>query len=74
VAVQADAYPESESPPEFEDGDFAKLKLPPHSLEAEQSVLGGLMIAGEAWDSVADMVGEGDFFRPEHRLIYACMS
>ena len=74
MAVQADAYPESESPPEFEDGDFAKLKLPPHSLEAEQSVLGGLMIAGEAWDSVADMVGEGDFFRPEHRLIYACMS
>ena len=74
MAVQADAYPESESPPEFDDGDFAKLKLPPHSLEAEQSVLGGLMIAGEAWDSVADMVGEGDFFRPEHRLIYACMS
>jgi len=74
VAVQADAYPESESPPEFDDGDFAKLKLPPHSLEAEQSVLGGLMIASEVWDSVADMVGEGDFFRPEHRRIFACMT
>lgn len=74
MSVQTDAYPESESPPEFDDNDFAKLKLPPHSLEAEQSVLGGLMIAGEAWDSVADMVGEGDFFRPEHRAIYACMS
>ena len=40
--MQADAYPDS--PPEFDEGDFAKLKLPPHSLEAEQSVLGGLMI------------------------------
>ncbi len=72
--MQTDAYPESEAPPEFDDGDFAKLKLPPHSLEAEQSVLGGLMIAGDVWDSVADMVGEGDFFRPEHRLIFACMA
>ncbi len=73
--MQADAYPESDAPPpEFDDGDFAKLKLPPHSLEAEQSVLGGLMIAGDVWDSVADMVGEGDFFRPEHRSIFACMS
>tara|TARA_Y100001951_G_scaffold13185_1_gene8484 strand:- start:64043 stop:65443 length:1401 start_codon:yes stop_codon:yes gene_type:complete len=70
--VQADAYPDS--PPEFDEGDFAKLKLPPHSLEAEQSVLGGLMIASEVWDSVADMVGEGDFFRPEHRRIFACMT
>ena len=70
--MQADAYPDS--PPEFDEGDFAKLKLPPHSLEAEQSVLGGLMIASEVWDSVADMVGEGDFFRPEHRRIFACMT
>ena len=46
--MQADAYPDS--PPEFDEGDFAKLKLPPHSLEAEQSVLGGLMIASEVWD------------------------
>ena len=70
--MQADAYPDS--PPEFDEGDFAQLKLPPHSLEAEQSVLGGLMIASEVWDSVADMVGEGDFFRPEHRRIFACMT
>ncbi len=37
-------------------------------------MLGGLMIAGEAWDSVADAVNEGDFFRPAHRHIYACMA
>jgi replicative DNA helicase len=70
--VHNEAY--SESPPDFaNDGEFAQLKLPPHSLEAEQSVLGGLMIANEAWDSVADVVGEGDFFRPEHRKIFAQM-
>ena len=71
--VHPDAYPES--PPDFaEEREFAQLKLPPHSVEAEQSVLGGLMIANEAWDSVADAVGEGDFFRPEHRKIFAQMA
>jgi replicative DNA helicase len=70
--VHPDIYPES--PPDFaEERDFAQLKLPPHSVEAEQSVLGGLMIANEGWDSVADVVGEGDFFRPEHRKIFAQM-
>ncbi|MFT6552360.1 MAG: replicative DNA helicase, partial [Zhongshania marina] len=71
--VHPDVYPES--PPDFaEEREFAQLKLPPHSVEAEQSVLGGLMIANEAWDSVADAVGEGDFFRPEHRKIFAQMA
>ena len=54
--------------------DIAQLKLPPHSLEAEQSVLGGLMIANDAWDKVADMVSDGDFYRPEHRLIFRRMA
>ena len=54
--------------------DLAQLKLPPHSLEAEQSVLGGLMIANDAWDKVADMVTDGDFYRPEHRLIFRRMA
>ena len=54
--------------------DLAQLKLPPHSLEAEQSVLGGLMIANDAWDKVADMVSDGDFYRPEHRLIFRRMA
>jgi replicative DNA helicase len=44
--------------------------LPPHSIQAEQSVLGGLMLDNIAWDSIADRVGEKDFYRKEHRLIF----
>ncbi len=54
--------------------DLSQLKVPPHSLEAEQSVLGGLMIANQAWDQVADIVSESDFYRPEHRLIFRRMA
>ncbi|MCX7627630.1 MAG: replicative DNA helicase [Methylophilaceae bacterium] len=46
------------------------LKLPPHSIEAEQSVLGGLLLENEAWDKVADLIGAEDFYRHDHRLIY----
>jgi replicative DNA helicase len=46
------------------------LKLPPHSLEAEQSVLGGLMLDNNALDRIADLVSEGDFYRHDHRLLY----
>nr|VFK37852.1 MAG: primary replicative DNA helicase [Candidatus Kentron sp. SD]VFK42509.1 MAG: primary replicative DNA helicase [Candidatus Kentron sp. SD]VFK78161.1 MAG: primary replicative DNA helicase [Candidatus Kentron sp. SD] len=47
------------------------LKLPPHSIEAEQSVLGGLMLLDEsAWDQVADKVGSEDFYRRDHRAIF----
>ncbi|GMR08863.1 MAG: replicative DNA helicase [Gammaproteobacteria bacterium] len=46
------------------------LKVPPHSVEAEQSVLGGLMIDNDSWDDVADIVVEQDFFRRDHRLIF----
>ncbi len=45
-------------------------KLPPYSLEAEQAVLGGLMLDNEAWDTVADRVSEEDFYRADHRLIF----
>lgn len=54
--------------------DIAQLKIPPHSLEAEQSVLGGLMIANDAWDRVADLLSDADFYRPEHRLIFRRMA
>ncbi len=47
------------------------LRLPPHSIEAEQSVLGGLMIDSAAWDQVADRVLAEDFYRNDHRLIFA---
>ncbi len=46
------------------------LKTPPHSIEAEQSVLGGLFLDNEAWDQVADRVCETDFYRYDHRLIF----
>ncbi len=62
-----------EAPPPLDD-DIAQLKVPPHSVEAEQSVLGGLMLANDAWDRVADLVSEGDFYRPEHRIIFRHMA
>ena len=56
------------------DLELGQLKIPPHSLEAEQSVLGGLMIANESWDHVAEQVSEADFYRADHRLIFAQMA
>lgn len=50
------------------------LKVPPHSIEAEQAVLGGLMIDNSAWDQVADRLCENDFYRLDHRAIYRGMA
>ena len=49
---------------------IAHLRIPPHSIEAEQSVLGGLLLDNAAFDKIADLVGESDFYRDEHRRIY----
>lgn len=49
---------------------FESLKLPPHSLEAEQSVLGGLLIDNTAWDKIIDILKESDIYREDHRLIF----
>lgn len=49
------------------------IKAPPHSIEAEQSVLGGLMLDNQAWEHVIDKVGEKDFYRHEHRVIFRAM-
>jgi replicative DNA helicase len=46
------------------------LRIPPHSIEAEQSVLGGLLLDNAAFDKIADLVGEDDFYRDEHKRIY----
>ena len=46
------------------------MRVPPHSLAAEQSVLGGLMLDNQCWDNVADKVSVEDFYRKDHRLIY----
>ncbi|RMD78577.1 MAG: replicative DNA helicase [Gammaproteobacteria bacterium] len=48
----------------------AVLRVPPHSVEAEQAVLGGLMLDNGAWDQVAELLEEQDFYRREHRLIF----
>ena len=53
-----------------EDRAVQALKVPPHSVEAEQSVLGGLLLDNASWDWVADIVGDHDFYRPEHGLIF----
>ena len=56
--------------PDLLETDFESLKIPPHSIEAEQSVLGGLMLDNRAWDQIADRVVEEDFYRYDHRLIF----
>ena len=56
------------------DLEMASLKVPPHSIEAEQSVLGGLMLDNNAWERVLDLVSDGDFYRHDHRLIFRAIS
>jgi len=51
-----------------------KIRLPPHSVEAEQSLLGGLMLDQRAWDQVADVVRVDDFYRADHRLIFSAIA
>lgn len=55
-------------------GAAERLRLPPHSLEAERSLLGGLMLDQRAWDQVADVVGTDDFYRADHRAIFATIA
>lgn len=55
------------------ESDLANIKVPPHSLEAEQSVLGGLMLDNNAWDTVSEIVLEDNFYRQEHRQIFRTM-
>jgi replicative DNA helicase len=57
-----------------DDDDVARLRIPPHSVEAEQSVVGGLLLDNGAWDRIGDLLGESDFYRYEHRLIYGAIA
>ena len=50
------------------------LKVPPHSIEAEQAVLGGLLLAEGAWEQVADLVNETDFYREDHRMVFRAIT
>jgi replicative DNA helicase len=58
------------APQPAQDPQLLQLKLPPHSIEAEQSVLGGLLIDNGAFDKIADIVADSDFYRDDHRRIF----
>ncbi len=64
----------STTPQTLPSDEVARLRVPPSSVEAEQSVLGGLLLDNSAWDRVADLLGESDFYRYEHRVIYGAMA
>ena len=55
------------------DEEVARLRVPPHSIEAEQSVLGGLLLDNSAWDRAGDLLTDSDFYRYEHKVIYAAI-
>src|SRR5687767_11372867 len=56
------------------DPQVESLKLPPYSLEAEQAVLGGLLLDNGAWEKIADQFSDNDFYRADHRQIYRHIS
>ncbi|MGC4396014.1 replicative DNA helicase [Hydrogenophaga sp. T2] len=58
-----EAFPES-----------AQLRVPPHSIESEQAVLGALLLDNEAWDRVCDLLTVDDFYRHENRLVFAALA
>lgn len=60
---------EPPSPPD----DPARLRTPPHSIEAEQGVLGGLLVDGAALGRISDVIIEADFYRHEHRVIFGAI-
>ena len=55
------------------DSQVAAVKMPPHSIEAEASVLGGLLLDNSAWDRIGDVVRADDFYRADHRIIFEAM-
>ena len=70
-----ESYASSMPPMEsMSDPQVAQLRIPPHSIEAESSVLGGLLLDNNAWDRVGDLLKESDFYRFEHRLIFTSVS
>ena len=57
-----------------QDRQVAQLRIPPHSIEAESSVLGGLLLDNAAWDRVSDLLQESDFYRFEHRMVFGAIA
>jgi replicative DNA helicase len=56
------------------DAEVAALRVPPHSIEAEQSVLGAVLLDNAAWEKIGDVLREEDFYRHDHRLIWQHLS
>ena len=54
--------------------DEQRIKVPPNSIEAEQSLIGGLMLDAQAWDKIADVVAAEDFYRKDHQLVFAAVA
>lgn len=64
--MQAD----NEKKQKYNDETVDRLKIPPHSIEAEQSVIGSMLISPDSWDKVAEIVIESDFYNRSHQVIY----
>jgi len=56
------------------DAQIESLRLPPHSVEAEQAVLGGLLLSNAAWDRIGDVITDSDFYRADHRLLWRAIT
>lgn len=64
---------DSYAPDEAHDTQLAQLRVPPQSIESESSILGGLLLDNNAWDRVADLLTDSDFYQHEHQLIFAAI-
>ena len=53
--------------------DIDNAKIPPNSVDSEQSVLGGLLLHNDSWDNVVNILGSDDFYQTSHRIIYAAL-
>ena len=56
------------------DAQIESLRLPPHSVEAEQAVLGGLLLSNSAWDRIGDLISDSDFYRADHRVLWRAIT
>jgi len=67
-----DLDPSMALPPD--DLEVRQLRLPPHSIQCECGVLGGLLLDSSNWEHVGDLLAESDFYRAEHRLVFAAIA
>ncbi len=72
VPVGSDRFPRAHA--SSGDAQIESLRLPPHSVEAEQAVLGGLLLSNASWDRIGDLISESDFYRADHRLLWRAIT